>query len=667
MFQQANALFRHGFPLPAGMTAKRSAVLVPGIVAAPVRKITAFIVIPSSPAGRHSEVFMRKPIAWIFASAAIGSLIAQAPRVAIAQPAPVVTIDECRALNDADVRDRIRDLASANLRAELTTIDYPALVDIYWTKTDIAGRMDREVDTAIASVRADSSWIDRAYSTVSKSSASRYAAAIADKAYNSEGFKAAIQDLAEGVAKDAGAQIEKATAKVSNPIIACVQTALQSRYGGAIAQVFALESQRNLETKGDQPAVKIQTSDLVLNNAGSISGIVLIVTRRVIAGIVESIGARIAGVVASRIVSSVAGLIGLALIAKDVYDAGDGVFPIVADRMKSDETKTLIKTEIGKTIQADITQQAGSIAQETADRIYSVWLDFKQKYNRLLSLSEKNATFAEFLKDRRLDQLSKLGQIVDILNASEGENRIFERAADGSLNKALLELNDAGLTIAAERKSIGEALKWNAVAGQDVTRVADLGLYKWLSPEAVSRETLDKLLSLNDKLALARVANLEPEARDLILGLPGEQMRDLARKLTDKQLAAFADYERHLNPVAAKLLLREAMETPSIMQELEGEGLRKAIIGSRDQLAALNMIVHGEASLLSYGRIVKDAELVRDGTVGYRVFWERYWISVAIAAAVLLVLLSALRRMLFGRPQQIVIHTDRDKDLRRGS
>ena len=64
--------------------------------------------------------------------------------------------------------------------------------------------------------------------------------------------------------------------------------------------------------------------------------------------------------VASRIVSSVAGLIGLALIAKDIYEAGEGVFPIVADRMKSDETKTLIKDEIGKTIQADITQQAGT-------------------------------------------------------------------------------------------------------------------------------------------------------------------------------------------------------------------------------------------------------------------------------------------------------------------
>src|SRR5208337_1226123 len=467
---------------------------------------------------------MRKFFAWILTWGAVAGLTCQAPRLALAQPAPVVTIDECRSLSDTDVRDRIRELAATNLKAELTAVDYPALVNAHWTTADVSARIDREVDAAIAAVRADSSWLDRAYSTVSKSSAARYATAIADKTYNSQGFKAALEELATGVAKDAGAQIEKATAKVSNPIIACVQTALQSRYGGAIAQVFAQESQKNLEAKAEQPAVKIGTSDLILNNAASISGIVLIVTRRVLAQIVESIGSRIAGIVASRIVSSVAGLIGLALIAKDIYDAGEGVFPIVSERMKSDETKTLIKGEIGKTIQADIRQQPGAIAQETAERIYSVWLDFKQKYNRLLSFSEKSPAFAEFLKDRRIDQLGKLGQIVDILYGSEGENRIFERAANGSLNKALLDLNDAGLVIAGDRKSIDEALLWSAAAGGDLQRVVDLGIYRWLSPDGLSHENLEKILSLNDKIAVSRIADLDAQERDLILNLPGDQM-----------------------------------------------------------------------------------------------------------------------------------------------
>ena len=602
---------------------------------------------------------MRKVFAWTLTWGAVAGLLIQAPRIALAEPAPVVTIDECRALDDADVHNRIRELATTSFKTELTAIDYPALVNKYWVKADVGARIDREVDAAIAAVRADSSWPDRAYSTISKTAAGRYAAAVADKTYNSEGFKAALNELATGVAKDAGAQIEAATAKVSNPIVACVQTALQSRYGGAVAQVFVQESQKNLEARAEQPAVKIGTADLVLNNAGSISGIVLIVTRRIIASLVESIGSRIAGVVASRIVSSVAGLVGLALIAKDIYEAGEGVFPIVAGQMKSDETKTVIKDEIGKTIQADITQQVGNIAQETSDRIYSVWLDFKQKYKLLLALSEKNAAFADVLKNARLDQVGKLGQIVEILHGSEGENRIFERAADGSLTRALLDLNDAGLAIAAERKSLADGLRWTAVAGQDLPRVVDTGIYRWLSPDGLSHETLGKLLAFDDRIALGRIAKLTPEQRELILSLPGGQMRDFARKLSDPQLAAFADYQRRLEPAAARALMRAVIETPSVMQELSGEGLQRAIYNSRDQLAALNMVIHADATLLSYGRIVKDAELVRNGDVGYRVFWERYWPSLALAGFLVLLLLSWLRRLLFGWSRSAVARREK--------
>jgi hypothetical protein len=592
---------------------------------------------------------MRKPFAWTLTWAAVAGLLAQAPNIAIAQQAPAaaVSIETCSALNDADVRGRIQELASTNLKAELSSIDFPGLVGKYWTKADIGARLDREVDAAIESVRADSSWVDRAYSTVSTTAAGRYAAAVADKTYNSQGFKTALNELATGVAKDAGAQIEAATAKVANPIVTCVQTALQSKYGGAIAQVFAQESQKNLEARAEQPAVKIGTSDLVIGNAASISGIVLLVTRRILASLVENIGSRIAGVVASRIVSSVAGLIGLALIAKDIYEAGEGVFPIISDHMKSDGTKTLIKDEIGKSIQADISQQAGNIAQETSVRIYSVWEDFKKKYQTLLSLSEKNAEFATVLKDARLDQIGKLGQIVEILKTSESEDAVFESAKDGSLATMLQDLNDAGLAIAVDRKSIKEALQWIGIAGPDLPRIVDTGIYHWLPPEGLTHETLEKLLALNDRIALDRIASLTAEERAYILSLPGSEMRDLARRLNDRQLAAFADYERKLEPNAARLLARTVGETPGIMQELTGEGLQNAILTSRDQVAALNMVIHNDASLFSYGRIVKDAELVQKGEVGYRVFWERYWPSLALAAFLVLLLLSWLRRQFF--------------------
>lgn len=596
---------------------------------------------------------MRLSLAWTLSWGAIAGLAFQAPAPALAQ-APIVTVDECRNLSDAEVRDRIRELASTSLKTELGAIDYAALVSVYWTKANVAARIDREVDDAVAAVRSDTSWFDRAYSTVSKSSAERYATAVADRTYNSEGFKAALAEMATGVARDAGAQIEKATARVANPVIACVQTALQSRYGGALAQVFAQESQKDLESGKEIAPVKIETSDLLVSNAASISGIVLIVTRRVIARVVQTVGQRIAGVIASRIVSSVAGLVGLALIAKDIYDAGDGVFPIIAERMKSDETKTLIKDEIGKSIQADIAQQIDTIAQETAERIYAVWLDFKQKYNRLLTLSEKSPAFAQFLKDRRLDQLNKLGQIVDIVNASEGEDRVLSRVADGSLNKALLDLSDAGLVIASEQKSLDKGLRWTAVAGKDLPRVVDLGIYRWLSPESLTQENLQKILSLNDKVAVSRIAALDPQSRDLILNLPTNQMRDLARRLSDQQLAAFADYQRRLDPLAARRLLRATAEDPRVMQELASSGLKQAILGSRDQLAAIDMILHEDAGLISYGRIVKDAELVKDGAVGYRVFWERYWPSLLLVGFILLLLLSWLRRVMFGRPAIVI-------------
>jgi hypothetical protein len=131
-------------------------------------------------------------------------------------------------------------------------------------------------------------------------------------------------------------------------------------------------------------------------------------------------------------------------------------------------------------------------------------------------------------------------------------------------------------------------------------------------------------------------------------------MREFARRLNDRQLAAFADYERNLAPTAAKRLLRAVADDPSVMLDLTAEGIREAVFSSRDQLAALNMVIDEDSGLFSYGRILKDADLVKKGLVSYRLFWERYWIAVLVAAFILLVFLSWLRRLLFGSRQVII-------------
>ena len=77
------------------------------------------------------EPIMRRLVAWTLTWAAMASLVCQAPRVAFAQTPAVVTIDECRNLSDAEVRDRIRDVASTSLKTELAAIDFAALVNIY--------------------------------------------------------------------------------------------------------------------------------------------------------------------------------------------------------------------------------------------------------------------------------------------------------------------------------------------------------------------------------------------------------------------------------------------------------------------------------------------------------------------------------------------------------
>jgi hypothetical protein len=571
-------------------------------------------------------------------------------------PRSSVTIEECQNLNDPDVRSQIRKLTESALARELGEVDYAALVDKHWREVKMSERLDAEIDDAIRIVRADTNILDRAYSTVSREQAEKTAVAVAERAYGSEGFKAAMADLARGVGADFGVRIEGSAAKVAGPVIACVRTALQSRYGGAVAQVFARETEGNLNVTTKTGSAKIDTGDLLLQNTGTISGIVLIVSRRIIARMVATIGRRVAGLVASRIISTFTGLVGLALIARDVYEANEGVFPLIAERMKSDEAKNLIKEELTKSIQTDLRQQVGVIAEETTERIYSFWQEFKQKYNVLLSLAEKYPEFAEFLKNRSVDQLGRLGRLVGYLLGEEQEAGVLKRARDGSLGRALLDLDDNGVTIAIEMKSLDKALAWAALAGSRLSKAVEYGLPQLIAPDEINSKQLGTLLDFDNRTTAQRIARLERGARDALLSLPPQTLRDLARRLSESELAALAAYQNRLEPRAAGSVLRQVAEDPGLMRTLGKSSIQSAILESRDQLSAVTMLLRENATL-SFTNIGQDLSEVQSGDVNYRVFVERYWSALLIIALLVLLLLVLLKRILFGRRPTVIIRT----------
>lgn len=590
------------------------------------------------------------------ALAEINQAAAQTPQPQ-AQSLPVpVNIEQCNNLSDPDVRAQIRSLTETALNEELARIDYAALVDKYWREAKLAERLDSEIDEAIRIERANTNLLDRAYSTISQETAEKTAMAVAERAYGSEGFNAALADLAQGVGKDFGLRVERAASRVSAPVIDCVKTALQSRYGGAVAEVFTQETQKNFDITAEIAGAKIDTGDLLLQNAGTVSGIVLIVSRRIIAQMVAGIGRRVAGIVASRIVASFTGLIGLALIAKDVYDATEGVFPLIEERMKSDEAKTLIKEELTRSIKSDLTQQTGPIAGETAERIYAFWLDFKQKYDVLLSLAEKSPDFAEFLKTRTADQLGRLGRMVSFLLKEENEAGVLQRTRDGTLRRALAALDDAGVALAVEIKSLDKALAWAELAGPRLAKAIEYGLPQLIAPSEIDARRLSTLLALDSRASALRIAGLEAAARDELLSLAPDRLKELARRLNERELNALAAYLQRLDRPAAGSLLRQVAADPGIMSRLARSSIVEAVASSRDQLSAIGMLLRDNAAL-NLANIGDDWALVSQGTVNYRIFLERYWAGLLALGALALLFLLAFRRLIFGRPPAVIIKT----------
>jgi hypothetical protein len=143
-----------------------------------------------------------------------------------------------------------------------------------------------------------------------------------------------------------------------------------------------------------------------------------------------------------------------------------------------------------------------------------------------------------------------------------------------------------------------------------------------------------------------RLAAVPPATRDILLELDNPGLVKLARSLDEPQLVSLGRYLTALEKGPAQRILGVVAQSPGRMAELASPRVREAIITSRDQSAAVGMMLH-VTSIPDPTVLLIHTPLVLDGSVSPLLLWEKHAVALVIVGLLALILLALLKRLLF--------------------
>jgi hypothetical protein len=593
-----------------------------------------------------------RPVVSSITAAAL--LFAQLPTAHAASAMTRAEYEACQARDEQGFRVAVEALTRRSLEAGIAGFDYKAVVNDEWRRGNLDDVIDRQVDQAIGELRDESSWIQLWGTLASQQKARELATTAAERVYRSDAMKTALEGVATGIGKEIGKRIELATVDTAGPATQCVQAFLGPRYGATIARIVATGTGREYGVDPVKGTAQVSTGQVIVEGTDALAGTVVLLVRRQLANMASRIGQRVVGSILGRLVSMVAGGVGLVLIAKDIWDFRHGVLPIIGTEMKSKETKDKVREELAKSVSEQIGEGIKDISGKTADRVLEIWLEFRRAHAKVVELADRVEVFKRFLDTVKPDDLPKLDEVVALVLASEGEPGIIRRLENGTLHRAVSGLPTGAIEIARETQSLEAALLWSAVAGDSLGKVVEFEIYRHAKPDTFTKASLQKLLGLQDRVAVIRLAGLQPAARDALFELPANELKGLARTLDETQLDSLSRYLTGLDKSSALRVLQVVGQNPTRMAELGKPSVRDAILSSSDQAAALGMMLQA-TSVPDPTVLLAHAKLVVDGRVSPMLLWEKHAVWLAAAVVLSLALLMMLKRLVFGTRPKIIV------------
>lgn len=568
--------------------------------------------------------------------------------------------EACQSRDEAGFRAAIETVTIAALQRGLAGTDYRAIVDEEWRKGSLDDVMARRVDAAIDELRGETSWTELITSLASKETAKQLATSAAERVYRSDEMKRAIERLATAVGREVGKRIELTTADTAEPATQCLKAFLGPRYGATVAATIARDAGREFLLEPGKAAASVSSGQVLLEGREGLTGAVILIVRRQLANLATRIGQRLIGAVLGRLVAVVAGGVGVVLIAKDVWELRHGVLPIIATEMKSPATRDKVEDELAKALGEQINEHVKDIGAKSAERVVEIWREFRNAHAKVLELAEQNDGFRSFLDTVAPTRLGRLDEVVALVLATEGQPAILARLGNGTLREAVVAMDEDAFGIARDMRALEPAFQWRALAGDLMPKVVKYEIHRRASPKDLSRASLARVLALDDALAISRVAALAPTVRNPLLEMEPGKLRALARTFGEADLNVLAGYLTKLEPQARVRLMTAVSDHPAKLVALSVSGAREAVLASKDQSAALGVLLRPDA-VFDFVTFYEDVTLVRAGRISPGLIWVRYPVAIGVLGVLALAILALLWRLIRGRRPRIIVTSSGSK------
>jgi hypothetical protein len=579
---------------------------------------------------------------------------------------PGYTFQECETVEQDALRDELNRISQAIFTGGQGEIDVAALVERHWLSLDIDGTIDREIEAAIANVYQNESYWNRFLSGWSSDKAREFTQQIANDAFSSEAFRTKIDALSTAAADAIAAEMTVISARSASSALLCVQSFVGNSYSETMATLFEAEIQEQVG-EIDIADVEANVVPLLESHTRSLAGIGVILGAQIAKRLAQKIAQRIAGKVVGRVLGKAASsiipvvgwIIGGGLIVWDLIEGGRGSLPQIQNALQDESIKASIRSEVTLTIEDELRKELPEVARTVANDVYSSWLDFQRKYTQVLTLADENDQFRALVDSVTTQEVGKLATLVVTVEEAMGREGLEHILEQGTLAQ-LFYLPQESIEILRTTANPELVLAWADLAGADLEKVVAFELYKLSTPESfIDRNDLSKLLALDDKEAISELLLLNRLERDVLLGLPRDSLVQLAAHFAPEDLRWLATYIAQMEPRESNLLVERLLRDPELMNRLQYEPVRQAVLQSQNVDETLAFLSNDATTIQQspveqMGRVLDDTERLIGGEVTPLLYWRKYGTlrNLLIVLGVLVVLIAGAR--LFWRRQQPV-------------